>query len=379
MNIAIVGAGLLGRLISWRLLQQEETNNITLFDLDFSGENSAAIVAAAMLAPLSELVTSEPVVADKGMQSIQLWRQWAEELAAQGIDIDFQQAGSLVVAHSSDDGDFQLFVKNLYNDISRTGIDESSIELLSRQALEALEPSLAKVFTKACFLKPEGAIDNIALLDGLKILLDKSEVTQIETALPEILSHEFLEKYDQVIDCRGFSAKSQWAALKTQGVSDKILRGVRGEVIRVCAPDVSLSRPVRLMHPRYQLYIAPKPNHEFVIGATQIESESEHAITTRSSLELLSALYSVDVGFAESQVIETHARCRPAFMDNLPAIVQQGNLLCVNGLYRHGYLLSPVVVEQVLNVLSLPCEFGWPELMREGESCMQDTAAMCEQ
>ena len=51
-----------------------------------------------------------------------------------------------------------------------------------------------------------------------------------------------------------------------------MLRPVRGEVIRVYAPEVEFSLPVRLMHPRYKLYIAPKINHEYVIGATEIES-----------------------------------------------------------------------------------------------------------
>lgn len=364
MKLAIVGAGLLGRLIAWRLMQQAKPVEITLFDSDLSGNNSAARVAAAMLAPLSELVTSEPVVANKGMQSIQLWRQWSQELLAQGIDINFQQEGSVVVAHGADQGDFQLFVKSLYADIGKTKIDSSNIELINRDGLEALEPTLAKVFHQACFLKPEGSLDNIALLDGLKNLLDKSEVKQIEKTLADMLDEEFLSQYDKVIDCRGFSAKKQWSCLHEKGASNQTLRGVRGEVIRVFAPDVVLTRPVRLMHPRYQLYIAPKPNHEFVIGATQIESESEHAITTRSSLELLSALYSVDTGFAESEVLETHAKCRPAFIDHLPAIVQQDNLLCVNGLYRHGYLLSPVVVEQVFHCLEFSVSNHWPEIVQ---------------
>jgi len=133
---------------------------------------------------------------------------------------------------------------------------------------------------------------------------------------------------------------------------------VRGEVLWVHAPEVNLTRPVRLMHPRYQLYIAPKRDQVYVIGATQIESESMAPITVRSSLELQSALYSVHTGFAEATVLDAFANCRPGFMDNLPRIdcSKRTNgapgLLRVNGLFRNGYLLSPFMLDMSLQCIA---------------------------
>ena len=86
-----------------------------------------------------------------------------------------------------------------------------------------------------------------------------------------------------LFDCRGLGARSDW----------KALRGVRGEVVRIHAPGVSLTRPTRLLHPRYPLYIAPKPGDVFVIGATEIESDDLSPASVRSTLELLSAAYTV--------------------------------------------------------------------------------------
>ena len=129
------------------------------------------------------------------------------------------------------------------------------------------------------------------------------------------------------------------------------LRGVRGEVLWVHAPEVNLKRPVRLMHPRYKLYISPRSGNRYVIGATEIESESMQPVTVRSSLELMSALYSVHSGFAEATVLHAYAHCRPAMPDNLPIIHCEEGLLMVNGLYRHGYLLSPHVVESALAMM----------------------------
>jgi glycine oxidase len=40
---------------------------------------------------------------------------------------------------------------------------------------------------------------------------------------------------------------------------------------------------------------------------------------------------------------------RPAFPDNLPRILVEGDKIAVNGLYRHGFLLAPALAELTLN------------------------------
>ena len=65
-------------------------------------------------------------------------------------------------------------------------------------------------------------------------------------------------------------------------------------------------------------------------------------------MELLSALYTVHPSFGEARIVNTETNCRPAFSDNLPRIENEKGLTRINGLYRHGYLLSPAIVEQAL-------------------------------
>ena len=148
---------------------------------------------------------------------------------------------------------------------------------------------------------------------------------------------------DWVLDCRGLGAKGQWSAL----------RGVRGEVVRIHAPDVTLQRPTRLVHPRYPIYIAPKQDHLFVIGATEIESDDLSPASVRSTLELLSAAYAVHPGFAEGRILELATQCRPTLPDNLPAIRQtRQGVLEINGLYRHGFMIAPAMLDVTLEVLN---------------------------
>jgi glycine oxidase len=121
----------------------------------------------------------------------------------------------------------------------------------------------------------------------------------------------------------------------------------------VHAPEVKLSRPVRLIHPRYPLYIAPKPDGVFVIGATEIESDDTSPASVRSSLELLSAAYSVHKGFGEARILEINAQIRPTLPDNLPAIRLHGDrTMQINGLYRHGFLIAPAMLDASLALMS---------------------------
>jgi glycine oxidase len=73
----------------------------------------------------------------------------------------------------------------------------------------------------------------------------------------------------------------------------------------------------------------------------------------RSTLELLSAAYTVDSGFAEARILHLIAQCRPALPDNLPSVRSLGErVLQVNGLYRHGYLIAPALLDVVMELLS---------------------------
>jgi glycine oxidase len=145
-----------------------------------------------------------------------------------------------------------------------------------------------------------------------------------------------------VFDCRGVGASIDWSQL----------RGVRGEVIRLYASEVNIQRPVRLVHPRYPLYIAPKPDHVYVIGATEIESDDKSEASVRSTLELLSAAYSLHSGFAEARILEINTQLRPALKKNLPEIRRIApRCLQINGLYRHGFLIAPAMLDAVLGLM----------------------------
>ena len=134
-----------------------------------------------------------------------------------------------------------------------------------------------------------------------------------------------------VVDARGFAARDRLPEL----------RGVRGEMLLVRTDEISLKRPVRLLHPRIPLYVVPRSDGLFMIGATMIESADRGGSSVRSAIELLSAAFALHPAFGEAEIVEMRADVRPAYPDNEPRIVEREERIFVNGFYRHGFLLTP--------------------------------------
>lgn len=332
-KVAILGFGLVGRVAA---LMLHEKYQLSIFEAsDQCASNSAGALAAAMLAPLAESVICERDLAELGLEAMALW---PDILAKLPEKVFFQQAGSLVVAHGQDKGDLHSFAQRL------KPLRAHQADYIHGAEIGNLEPELAGRFHQGLYLPCEGQLDNLAFFRASYTFLSRTDThfyfnnaVDFPVEGDKAACIDGIE-YEWVIDCRGLGAQ-----VDTNG-----LRGVRGEVARVHAPEVKLTRPIRLMHPRYPIYIAPKPAHEFVIGATEIESQDSGAITVRSTLELLSAAYTVHSGFAEARVMAINAGLRPAFSDNRPRIERDGKIIRINGLYRHGYLLAPAVVSEAL-------------------------------
>jgi glycine oxidase len=265
-----------------------------------------------------------------------------------------------MVSHEQDKGDYQHFVRHLQRHYPK-----QKQHSLTRAQLTELEPELGRSFNQGLYLPQEGQIGNRRLLVALRKQLEQDGVHWLsDTLVTQITStssksaityqtqngQSHKQNFDLIIDCRGTGATRKLAANNCAPLSD--LRSVRGELFQLFAPEVHLSRPIRLMHPRYQLYIAPKEKGFYVVGATEIESDDTANMTVRSAMELLSAAYSVHPGFAEANIRQHISQNRPAFNNNQPQIRVQDSLIQINGLFRHGFLISPVVLQQVLALVN---------------------------
>ncbi len=337
-HAVVLGAGLMGRLLACALAQRG--HRVEVFDAGGpEAESSAARVAAAMLAPLAESAVTELAVVRMGQHAL---ARWPQLLATLERPVFFQQSGTLVLWHRQDAAEAERFAGQL----ARTSAALPSLPRAQRvdaSAIAALEPALDHRFAQGLYLPDEGQLDNRELLAALAHRMQTLGVS-VHWHTPRTPAEVDPGPQAWLFDCRGLGAQPQWLAL----------RGVRGEVARVHAPGVSLSRPTRLVHPRYPLYIAPKADGLFVIGATEIESDDLSPASVRSTLELLSAAYTVHPGFGEARIIELGVQLRPTLPDNLPALRLTGpRRMAINGLYRHGFMIAPAVLDAALEVVDL--------------------------
>ncbi|RLA64084.1 MAG: hypothetical protein DRQ88_06545 [Epsilonproteobacteria bacterium] len=335
-TVAIVGAGILGRLISFFLI--EDGIKVSLFEKNSSlpaTKDSCSLTAAGMLAPFCELEYSDPLITKMGLESIEIWQHLHQYFDQK---FHFERKGSMVLTHPRDEIELWKLKEVIKKHYSRPVYQEREVS--------SVEPFI-KGFGKGLYFPHEGLVDpesffkvyNEKFLNKFEGLYFNTEVLEIAPHL--IKTEKGNHSFDLVIDCRGFSAKKDL----------NNFRGVRGELHLIEAPEVKLNSFVRLMHPRYPLYVVPKPNGRFIVGATSLECEDLSNISIRSSLELLSSIYSIHPAFGEGRIIESRVHLRPAFMDNLPKIEYGKGLIRANGLYRHGYLVSPKLAQLVFNLV----------------------------
>lgn len=265
--------------------------------------------AGGMLAPWCERESAEERVVIDGAGAADWWEAHGAIVVRQG---------TLVVANPRDRTELQRFGRRTEN-----------FERIDGARIAELEPALEGRFGAGLFFAEEAHLAPRQSLEALAAWLRANGVGVdfgLDGEDPAALGAHGL-----VIDCRGLAA----------GLPE--LRGVKGEMLILRSREVELTRTVRFLHPRHSIYLVPRGDGVFMLGATMIESDDRARVTARSMLELLGAAYALHPGFAEAEVLEIGVDARPAFSDNLPRILWRDGRLHANGLYRHGFLLSPAL------------------------------------
>lgn len=310
--ITILGAGVAGLCVATALA--ERGLRVELVD-NGSAHGGASWLAGGMIAPYVEAETAAPEVARLGSSAADWWAARVPGVV---------RRGTLVVAPARDRAELERFA-------ART----TGHRRLDAEAIATLEPDLAGRFASALFYADEAHLDPRAALTALADGLRQRGVA--------IRSNTRLDPDEADIDCRGIAARSDLPGL----------RAVRGEMLLLHCPSVTLTRPIRLLHPRFPVYVVPRGHGLYMIGATMLESDDPGPVTLRSAMELMSAAFTLHPGFAEAAIVETGSGLRPAFADNVPRIGKLGGRWHLNGLYRHGFLTAPALAEQLADQFTL--------------------------
>lgn len=300
---SVIGDGVAGLCIATMLAEHGQAVEV----ITSPQHDAASHWAGGMLAPWCEGESAPAEVVELGQRSAPWW-------AARVKGVEHQ--GTLVVAPPRDAPELTRF--------SRMTHAHQWVEPVT------LEPALEGRFARGLFFAGEAHLD------------PRSALQQLRASL---LQHGVDFHQDKpggtVIDCLGIHAAHDQPGL----------RAVRGEMLILHSDEVHFSRPVRLLHPRFPCYLVPRTGGRFMLGATMVESHDDSPISARAMMELLSAAYAIHPALAEARVLESGTGLRPAYADNVPAIHRHNGVWSVNGMYRHGFLLAPVMAENLMQQL----------------------------
>ncbi len=315
MRVVIKGTGVVGLTAALELTRRGFS--VEVCDISIEVGRGASWYAGGMLAPWCERESADEAVIALGRSALDWWDE-----ATPGLVV---RNGTLVVAPARDRAELSRFAARTRNH-----------RLVAEDEIGELEPDLAGRFRQGLLFADEGHLD-----PRLALLALQQRLVAMGAAFH--LGREGVAEadFDRVIDCTGHAQVGTLPAL----------RGVRGEMLYLSTGEVSLSRPVRLLHPRIPLYIVPREPGRFMVGATMIESQDDGPISARSLMELLNAAYALHPAFGEAKIIEMGTGIRPAFPDNLPGIEENGKTLHINGAHRHGFLLSPAMAQQAADII----------------------------
>ena len=292
---SILGSGVTGLCIATALYEKGEKIEV----VENPNIQSASYFAGGMLAPFCEGESAPDIVVKNGQLSVEWWDNHVSNV---------KKTGTIVIAPPRDMSELRRFANMT---ICHEWIDPGKIE-----------KDLKGRFSEGLFFPSEAFIDPRLALQELKENL-KNKGVSFHTGSPK----------GKIIDCTGMAATS----------SLKNLRAVRGEMLIFECHEVNFLRPIRLLHPRFPCYLVPRANGRFMVGATMVESNDDSPISARALIEMLSSVYAIHPAFAEARIVETGTGCRPSFPDNIPQIIEQDGKFYINGMYRHGFLLAPVL------------------------------------
>jgi glycine oxidase len=363
-DVVVVGAGAVGLAVAWRAAQ----TGLRVTVLERAGKAGAGTssVAAGMLAPISETIATELPLMRLGLESVNIYPAFVEELqAATGMDPGYLRCGTLLAARDGDEA------ASLARELElRQSLGLTVHRLLASEA-RRLEPALAPTLRLALEIPDDHAIDPRKLTAALAQALTAAggelrlgaPVNGVTTSGDRITGVR-LDDGSEVAAGDVVVAAGPWSSALDgiPGGATIPVHPIKGQILRLHDPagPGMLTRVLRMTGG----YLVPRGDGRYVLGATMEERGFDTTVTGGGVYDLLRNAFELLPSVTELVIDELSAGLRPATPDNLPALGPGAipGLHWAVGHYRHGILLTPITAELVVKALvgegAVPDEFA---------------------
>ncbi|MFP4599850.1 MAG: glycine oxidase ThiO [Persicimonas sp.] len=350
-EIAIVGAGVAGLGVGWKLAQAGR--QVTIFERGEAG-SGASRAAAGMLAPTAEVTFEEEALLRLGQKSLAMYPDFVAELEeASGLDVDYRSDGTLMVALDADDAGALDHVSRYHRELGLT------VDKLDAERARELEPGLAPNLHSALFIASDHQVDPRRLTAALAEafvraggrLVEHTPVARIEC--DERVEAVVIEAGERIACDRVLVAAGAWTP-QIDGLARGVLpyiRPVRGQMLAVGLGEPALCRHV-IRAP--DAYLVPKSDGRLIVGATSEEMGFDPELTAGGVFELLRGAWEVLPGIYDQHLLDMWTGFRPVTLDNLPVLgpsEEVDGLWFATGHGRNGILLTPITAHEVARAI----------------------------
>ena len=374
-DVAVIGGGLIGLSIAWRLARAGRT--VTVLEREMIGAG-ASLAATGMLAPAAEHEPGSDPLLPLALESLRRWPAFRDDLEAEaGRRIDYRPDGTLVLAVGRDEVERLRFRYDLQR---RSGLDAA---WLPGSEVRRLEPGLRPSVTAGIHCPLDHQVDPRLVMDALAeacrragvVLAEGTPVTALDWSGGRVAGVRCGDRAvaaEVVVLASG--AWSGEGGLLPEALTLPV-RPLKGQslALRTTARTGGLGRMVWTE----QVHMAPKSDGQLIVGATVEDCGFRPGVTAGGLYALLEGARRVLPGIEEMEVEAVWSGYRPTSDDDAPILdALAPGLVAATGHHRNGYLLAPVSADAIAELVTrgaLPdvarpfsrARFGRPEPMRE--------------
>ncbi|MGH3153364.1 MAG: glycine oxidase ThiO [Streptosporangiaceae bacterium] len=355
-DVIVAGGGVIGTAIAWRAAAA----GLDVVLADPARDEAASLVAAGMLAPVSESMFGEDALLRLNLLAVRQFEPFAAELEqATGHQVGLRREGTLAVAY--DPGDHAALARMT---AFRRSVGLAAEELDSR-ACRQLEPFLSPDVRGGVLFAGDWSVDNRRYAAALREAARSAKVRFVRDRVLAVHARGGQARGARLADSGDIDAGQVVVAAGCwtggiAGLPDElraVVRPVKGQLLRLRHPDgfpAVLGHTVRATVQGRDIYLVPRAGGELVVGATQEERGLDQTVTAGAVHDLLHDAMGLLPVTSELLLAETCAGLRPGTPDNGPVIGRCGpdGLLLATGHYRNGILLSPVTADAAVALLT---------------------------
>jgi glycine oxidase len=343
MKIVIIGAGVAGLGIGWRLLQAGCAVTILERTQPAAGATWASAGMLAVTAELEDAAEPERALALRGQAQ---WPAFAAELeAASGIPVHFNQGGALLLA--ADAAELETMRPRSVGDT----------RIVDGQEARALAPMLGDV-AGGLWSPHEAHVDNRALGQALTLaflkaggVLNSNEAAVTVAPGPVVLTPYGRHGADAVVIAAG-----AWSGLLGDSAGAPVpIVPIKGEMIAL-APPSGATLPVPVIWGE-GVYCVPRRHLGdtglLLIGATVQDQGFDTTLTSQARDRLRAAAQTLMPSLKAWQLADHWAGLRPKSPDGLPLLGPSGRdgVFVASGQYRNGILFAPAIAQDMADMV----------------------------